>query len=109
MQFCRLPKTTDISDIVSVNSIKNRQNDSLYIYIDDENVFYENYSHIFNCGVYNNLKKGIVDLWGINYYEPSLIDELIQKIQMEKPQEFKTIIEWLNKAKDYNGFYILGV
>ena len=109
IQFCKLPQSTSLRNILSDDSVKNWQNDSLYIYIDDENIFYKEYSHIFNCCIYNNLKKGTVDLCGINYYEPLLIDSLIQRLYNDKPKEYETVIEWLIKAKDYNGFYILGV
>lgn len=59
MQFCRLPKGTSIEKLV--NSDVHRQNDSLYI--DDENEFYRAYSRIFDCGIYNNLSKGTVDIY----------------------------------------------
>ena len=107
MQFCRLPAETKMKDIVAVRSIKNWQNDSLYIY--DEDVFYQEYSKIFNCGIYNNLKSGVVDIYGINYYEPSFIDPIIEKLYEEKPVDYESLVEWLNKAKRYNGFYILGL
>ena len=56
IQFCRLPNDTSLSEIVAVNSIKNWMNNSLYV--DDENEFYSEYSHIFDCGTYNNMKNG---------------------------------------------------
>ena len=107
MQFCRLPAGTKIKDIVAVRSINNWQNDSLYI--NDEDVFYQEYSQIFNCGIYNNLKNGVVDLYGINYYEPSFIDTIITKLYEEKPVDYESLVVWLNKAKQFNGFYILGL
>lgn len=107
IQFCKLPPSTQIRKIVKVNSIKHWQNDSLYI--NDIETFAREYSQIFNCGVYNNLKKGIVNLYGINYYEPSLIDSIIADLQIYKPLDYEILIKWLTKSKDYNGFYILGV
>ena len=107
MQFCRLPVETKIKDIVAVKSINNWLNDSLYI--NDEDVFFQEYSQIFNCGIYNNLKSGVVDLYGINYYEPSFIDTIITKLYEEKPIDYESLVEWLNKAKQFNGFYILGL
>jgi hypothetical protein len=92
---------------VAVNNINYWQNDSLYI--NEEDTFYQEYSHIFSCGIYNNLKRGTVDIFGINYYSPSLIDPIIEKLQKEKPSDYRTLIEWLTKAKEYNGFYILGI
>ena len=107
VQFCKMPYKTKIKKIVAVNSIKNWQNDSLYI--NDEDTFYQEYSNIFTCGIYNNLKSGIVDIFGINYYEPSLVDSIITKLHKNKPIDYMILVEWLTKAKEYNGFYILGI
>ena len=54
--FCKMPQTTKTKKIAAVDSIENRQNDSLYI--SDENTFFQEYSNIFDCGIYNNLKSG---------------------------------------------------
>lgn len=107
IQFCKLPAEAGIKELVAVSSINHWQNDSLYI--NDENLFYQEYSHVFDCGTYNNLKSGIVDIYGINYYAPSLTDSLIERLYKDKPIEYEVLIEWLNKSKKYNGFYILGV
>ena len=107
MQFCKMPYDTKINKLVAVDSINHWQNDSLYI--EDEDAFYQEYSHIFNCGIYNNLKSGTVDIYGINYYAPSFLDSIIAKLQKDKPLDYKTLIAWLTKAKAYNGFYILGI
>lgn len=109
MQFCKLPSTMKIKEMVEVSRIKNWQDDSLYIYIDDVNVFYQVYSNYFNCGIYNNLKSGIVDIYGINYYALALTDSIIKKILDDKPNDYEILIEWLNKSQIYNGFYILGL
>lgn len=107
IQFCKMPYGTESKKLVAVNSINHWQNDSLYI--DDENTFYQEYSNIFNCGIYSNLKSGTVDIFGINYYAPSLVDSIIAKLQKDKPSDYQSLIEWLNKAKEYNGFYVLGI
>jgi hypothetical protein len=106
-QFCKLPIDTKINKIVSVDSINNWLNDSLYI--SDENYFYEEYNNIFDYGIYSNLERGIVDIYGINYYPPELIEVIINKILKETPSDYKKLVEWLEKAKAYNGFYILGI
>lgn len=107
IQFCRLPNDTSLSEIVAVNSIKNWMNNSLYV--DDENEFYSEYSHIFDCGTYNNMKNGIVDIYGINYYAPSQIEMLQSRMLEDKPAEYEVMVQWLECAKQYNGFYILGI
>ena len=105
-QFCHL-FTKDVKEIVSVDSIQNWKDDSLYV--KDENTFYQQYSHIFDCGTYNNMQQGTVDVYGINYYSPSDTDSIVSKINRQKPQEYEILLEWLEKAKNYNGFYILGI
>lgn len=107
IQFCKMPYGTESKKLVAVNSINHWQDDSLYI--DDENTFYQEYSNIFNCGISSNLKSGTVDIFGINYYAPSLVDSIIAKLQKDKPSDYQRLIEWLNKAKEYNGFYVLGI
>lgn len=107
IQFCRLPAETKTRKIVSIDNIKHWMDDSLYIH--NETRFFEEYGHIFDCGIYCNLKRGIVDIYGINYYSPSVITIVIDKINANKPTEYEVLIDWLEKAKEYNGFYILGV
>ena len=98
-----------IQEIVAVDNINDWQNDSLYIYDDDMNTFYEEYNNIFDCGTYNNLESGKFDPYGINYYKADSIEKIIVKIQKNKPANYTTLLSWLTKAKTYNGFYILGV
>lgn len=106
MQFCKMPYGAKIKNIVAVASIKHWQNDSLYI--NDVNTFFNEYSYIFNCGIYNNLKTGTVDIHGINYYALSLTEPIIDTVLKYKPKDYEILIEWLEIAKSYNGFYTLG-
>ncbi len=75
----------------------------------DDNTFMQAYDDIFDCGIYNNLETGAIDPCGINYYGPDLIDPIIAKLLDIKPADHEKLVEWLNTAKKYNGFYILGV
>ena len=109
MQFCKLPVGTERKRIVATNRIQNWQLDSLYIEVDDVDTFYQEYSRIFTCGTYQNLKNGVVDIFGVNYYAPESIDPMIEKIHKEKPMDYEPLTDWLNHAKEYNGFYILGI
>ena len=109
IQFCRIKPTAKVKQIVAVSSIEHWQNDSLYVYDDDINSFYDEYSDIFDYGTYNNLCSGKMDVYGINYYPADLINVIIKKINTTKVSDCETIIAWLNKAKSYNGFYILGI
>lgn len=109
IQFCRLPKKTEIEIIVAVDSISHWLDDSLYVSGDDDNAFFEEYGCIFDGGFYNNLETGTIDPYGINYYGPNLIDTIIAKLLEIKPTDYEKLVEWLDTAKQYNGFYILGV
>ena len=84
-------------------------NDSLYVHGDDQNKFFSSYGKFFPCGVYSNLESGPMDLWGINYYAPALLDGLIEALLSASPTDAPVLIEWLSQAKSYNGFYILGI
>ncbi len=107
LQFCKLPCGISLSKIIDVDNIKHWMEDSLYI--DDENEFYSEYRNIFNCGIYNNGDSGIVDIFGINYYSKNQIKKLIDAIIKEKPVDYELLVQWLEYAKQYNGFYILGI
>lgn len=76
--------------------------------VDKKFNFYNEYSEIFSCGIYNNLSSGVVDLSGLNYYSSDLTDIIIEKIKDEKPLDYEVLLDWLIKSKAYNGFYILG-
>ena len=108
IQYCNMPPQAAIKELVSVGNIQHRKNDSLYVHMDDADTFYQAYSRIFDCGTYNNLKTGIVDPYGINYYAPALIESIVEKLNAEKPEDHEILSTWLAKAKLYNGFYVLG-
>ena len=109
IQYCKLKPNTHNKKLVSLRVIDNWQNDSLYVYVDDIDVFYTNYKDIFVDGRYNNMKMGEIDLFGINYYSPQQLAEIIEKTQKQKPLGFDVLLDWLKKAIEYNGFYILGI
>ena len=107
LQFCRLPAHMSVKERVTVEHIRHWQNDSLYVA--DENKFCREYGHIFGCGIYNNLKSGPVDPYGINYYPPTCIDTILKQLLLDQPSDYEMLVHWLEKAKPYNGFYILGI
>lgn len=78
--------------IVSVDSIRDGLNDSLYVSGNDGNTFWEEYNDVFDCGIYNNLETGKIDLYGINYYEPGLINCIISKLIKIKPMDYEKLV-----------------
>ena len=109
IQYCKLKQSTSIKKIVSLHALNDWQDDSLYVYVDDIDKFYSRYKEIFNDGIYNNLKRGEVDIFGINYYSPQQVIEIIDKIEKQKPLDYAVILEWLKQGINYNGIYILGI
>ena len=110
--FCEFPNHYSIKEIVSVNKIskmKSNKKDYLYVFVDDFDLFFEKYGNIITGGIYNNKNNGPIDMCGINYYSLSLIDKVIKQIEEEKPDDYETILSWLEKAKQHNGFYIFGI
>ncbi len=108
LQFCQLKRGTSIKIIVDTDKIDCWCNDSLYVYGDDWNAFYKHYQNIFKNGVYPNLKSGEIDWSGINYYSPKQVNEMIKAIEKNKPKDYQVVLDWLNKATEFNGVYILG-
>ena len=98
IQYCKMKRSAKLKDIVAVDNIKNWQNDSLYVPFDDINDFLDCYGDIFNCGVYNNLNEGIVDIYGVNYYSLEKVYEIKNSLKVKKPVDYQIILEWLEKA-----------
>ena len=109
IQYCRLPKGTSIREIVSVDAIKDWKDDSLYIFGDDMDLFYQNYGDIITGGIYNNGDYGPMDLFGVNFYSRDQATEIIERLAEEKPPEYQILCRWLQAGKQHLGFYVLGV
>ena len=105
MQFCFLPASASSKRIL--NSHDYWRDDSLYIHGDSP--FYTEYKDVFGKGLYHNMSEGSFDPYGITYYKADLIDGIIRRALELKPEEHELLIEWLEEAKKYNGFYILGI
>lgn len=107
LQYCKLKPNAKLKKIVSLRSIKHWQDDSLYV--NDIDNFCLIYGDMFCNGVYNNLKSGAIDLFGINYYSSILLQDIINKIEANKPLDYEVILPWLKQGLKYNGIYILGL
>lgn len=108
LQYCRLARGSELKKIISVDAISAWKTDSLYVFGDDGNLFLSNYCDIFCGGIYNNEKRGVVDICGINYYSPDLTAAIMEQVEQKRPLEYETLLSWLSNVKHYNGFYILG-
>ena len=104
LQFCRFPAGTDIKTIMSDYTFW--LDDSLYVHGDDP--FYSAYGQIFGKGIHPNMTESYPDPWGITYYRPDQIDEIIERAEKKKPLGYKILTEWLEEAKNYNGIIIHG-
>lgn len=109
IQSCRLPKNTEIRDIVSVHSLKHWNAGSLYVLGDDVPEFLSFYGDILSGGYYNNTKTGPLDLCGINFFPADRAEQITARLKQEKPPEYETLLAWLEKESDAAGFYVLGL
>lgn len=109
IQYCKLKISKSIKKYVSVRNMKYGLIDSLYIYHSDIEKFFDEYGEIFKNGIYNNLKTGSIDPYGINYFQKNQINDFINYMLESKPTDYKIMIKWLKEALQYNGFYILSL
>ncbi len=105
IQYCPFPVGTPEKKIVNV--ISHWALTSLYV--EDENEFYTEYKDILGDGLYNNLKYGAVDLYGINYYSAEKVQRIMYSLNELKPKGYEFFLNWLSDSPFNNGFYILGL
>ena len=109
IQYCRLPQESSIQEIVSEDLIEHWKNDSLYVYGNDMEAFYQSYESIFTGGIYSSLSTGPMDLCGINFYSHKQADLIQERIKAQTPPDRQVLLEWLKGAKSLVGFYLLGL
>ena len=109
LQCCKLKRGTSIKKIISIDHIEHWKTDSLFLSGADMDNFIFLYSDIFNQGIYNNGKRGSVDLFGINYYPPELEEAIIKRLRERNSDDDRILTDWLMTADVHNGLYILGV
>ena len=105
IQFCFLPDDTPLKKILNGN--EDWRLDSLYVHGDSP--FYSNYKDIFGNGIHRNMMEGFFDDHGITYYKADQIDDIVRRSLEQKPEGYELLSEWLEEAKNYNGFYICGI
>ena len=109
LQYCRFPVGTETKKIISVNRIRHWGNDSVYVYGADSPLFYASYGTIITGGIYNNMRQGSMDLYGINFYSQGLASHIIERVEKERPLDYQILLNWLNNGREFIGFYILGL
>ena len=109
LQYCRFPVGTETKKIISVNRIRHWENDSLYVYGEDSPLFYASYGTIITGGIYNNMRQGSMDLYGINFYSHQQAQQIIQRLVAQTPPDYQPLLHWLQSGTNCIGFYLLGV
>lgn len=107
-QFCKIDNPIKDNKVIC-DVVEHWKEDSLLIYDEDFDMFYEKYGYIFECAIFPNGEKGF-DYCGINYYDKETTKEIINKLEKIIDKEYEELIEWLRiTVEKYNGFYILGL
>ncbi|MCM1042834.1 MAG: hypothetical protein NC350_01325 [Corallococcus sp.] len=101
LAYCKIDNKVSVKKILKLKNLPRWQNDSLYVYVDDLDDFYNEYHKAFD--IISD------DLFGVKYFSTDDIGKIIEILNTEKPTEFQDLVSWLNLAINYNGFYILGI
>ena len=109
LQYGRSARGAKLKELISVDAISHWKTDSLYVSGDDIDLFYSNYHTIFDHGIYNNGKRGVMDVFGLNYYPPESIPLILERVNERRPLDYEQLLWWFSSAEPSHGFYILGV
>ena len=83
--------------------------DSLLVSPDFDDVFFDQYYKYLKTP-YSPDGSNRFDEFGMNYYSKEMTQKIIEQLNEDKPKEYQTLVEWLQKAADqYNGFYFCGI
>ena len=85
------------------------QKDSLFVYLDDDTVFFKAYlTYLAPTHAPNGTDE--FSPYGVNYDTKAQTANILERIKKDKPKDCEMLIPWLVKAaEEYNGFYFLGV
>ncbi len=109
LQYCTLTGAVSREERVDYKNIENWNASSLYIFMDRIDEFYREYRDIFGNGLYSNLEEGMMDIYGINYYDENQVWEIIEQLKVHKPKDYEKLLSWLLNEKNRNGIYLLGI
>ncbi len=107
LQYCKMPQDTTPEDIVKLDNLENWKEDSLYVA--DYRSFRRKYGIYFQNALHEDLSRGALDLYGINYYSLNQVQEILKILREKEPEDYETLCEWLDQESDICGIYILGV
>ena len=86
------------------------QKNSLFLYWDDEEAFWEIYEPYFNAMNVLTGKEEPFDFYSENAASKEQAEVLREELLKHHPKEYEIFAEWLEKAyTEYNGFYISGM
>ncbi len=100
LQYCTLPCGTPLKKILSPKTVEHWNPCSLYVHADDLELFSREYGDLFD---------GDLPLFGIGYRSPLQTEKLMENIAAAKPTDYEIFLTWLTKAKEQNGFTVLGI
>lgn len=104
-QFCRREGDA-LTQVRSPYSY--RQEDSLYFHMDYEDIFDREYREIFQEPTNPDGGRRF-DPDGVNYYTKEQTQTIIGEIKARCPFECQNLLPWLERAAEYNGFYLMGL
>lgn len=105
LSFCKKDLPTD--DLLK-SGYTFRSEDSLIFHIDDDARFFEHYIKYFE-NPHTPDGSGRFFYAGVNYYTPEETERMLARIKKDAPPYSAPLIEWLTKAREYNGIFFLGI
>ena len=107
--FIELQKAAPHLKVGEIHPMQFWKNDSLYIYGDDDNAFFDAYHKIFINGIYANGQTGVMDVCGINYYSGEETARIVKELKQRHLPDQDTLIHWLETPSTEYGLWILGL
>lgn len=75
------------------------QKDSLFVYLDDDTVFFEAYlTYLVPTHAPNGTDE--FSPYGVNYYTKAQTADILERIKKDKPKDCEMLIPWLAKAAE---------
>lgn len=107
LQFCKIQDHTSTAELLEEDRLEFWKEDSLYV--EDYETFRTVYGPIFSEGLRQDMTRGTMDIYGVTYYLPGQIEDILEKLSEEQPEDYEILQEWLIQARAFHGIYILGI